>query len=327
METAESDELFDCGTRGAGALPSGRGEKGIQADAAGLSGVCRVVALLLTAISGAGQVLAAEPDAIARGEYLAAAAGCDTCHTDSEHGGAPYAGGRRLATAYGTVTTPNITPDRATGIGKWTRADFARALRSGVAPDDSHYLPVFPFAYYNRLSDRDLSDLKALLGSVPAVARPDLAPTAGPAVIERARAALAGAATPPGGRWQPDPARDAAWNRGAYLVATIGRCGECHTPRTALGAPDPGRFLAGTPAGGGVKKTPNITPDQETGIGKWSEDEIVTLLKEGQTPEFDFVGGSMAEIVKNTARLSNDDRRAIAIYLRNLPAKSFPGGS
>jgi mono/diheme cytochrome c family protein len=273
--------------------------------------------------------LGADADAIARGAYLAEAAGCEGCHTDRERGGQPYAGGRELATAFGTITTPNLTPDRATGIGRWSEADFTRAMRWGVAPDDSHYVPAFPFPFYNRLADRDLADLKAFLDSLPAVSRPGLAGAGSTALIARARAAIAVALTPFPGPWQPDPAKDATWNRGAYLVHSLGRCGDCHTPRTLLGVPDPERFLAGVPAGPpndapGGKQVPNITPDRKAGIGNWSEDDVVRVLTDGNTPNFDEVGGGMAEIVKNTARLSEEDRRAIAVFLASVPAVSSP---
>jgi mono/diheme cytochrome c family protein len=275
---------------------------------------------LLLAFSPAAK--AADPDAAARGAYLAAAAGCGQCHTDTDHGGQPYAGGRPLATAFGIIATPNLTPDRETGIGRWSAADFTRALRWGIAPDDSHYVTAFPFPFYNRLSERDLADLKAFLDSLPAVAQPGLKGAGSTALVARARAALAIVATPMPGPWRPDPQKDPAWNRGAYLVAAIGRCGDCHTPRDVLGAPDTERLLAGTPAGPDGKKAPNITPDPKSGIGNWSTDEIVELLTDGHTPDFDFVGGSMAEIVKNTARLSAEDRRAIAVFLQSVPAVS-----
>ena len=269
----------------------------------------------------------ADADAVARGAYLAGAAGCDRCHTDSERAGPPYAGGRELATAFGIIATPNLTRDRATGIGSWSAADFTRAMRWGVAPDDSHYIPAFPFPFYNRLSERDLADLKAFLDSLPAVSRPALAGAGSTALLARARAAIAVALTPLSGPWQPDPNKDPVWNRGAYLVHSLGRCGDCHTPRTLFGAPDPDRFLAGAPDGPpndkpGGKKVPNITPDRQAGIGNWSEGDIVRVLTDGQTPEFDEVGGSMAEIVKNTARLNQEDRRAIAVFLASVAAVS-----
>jgi mono/diheme cytochrome c family protein len=268
--------------------------------------------------------LAAEPEAVARGAYLAEAAGCARCHTDGERQGPTYAGGRRLTTEFGVVTTPNITPDKATGIGSWSAADFARAMRWGIAPDDSHYVPVFPFPFYNRLTESDLADLKAYLDSLPPVSRPDLPGAGSTALVARARAAVGVAATAMQGPWHDDPARDPVWNRGAYLVAGVGRCGGCHTPRSWWGAPDPQRHLAGAPAGPDGRKVPNITPDPKTGIGNWSEADIVTVLTDGTTPDFDEVGGSMAEIVRNTARLTEEDRRAIAVYLRSVPAVSTP---
>lgn len=277
---------------------------------------------LLLAVSRA--ATAADPDSAARGAYLAAAAGCDQCHTDTEHGRKPFAGGRVFDTIWGRVVSTNITPDPATGIGRWSHADFTRALRWGIAPDDSHYLPVFPFLSYNRLSERDLVDIKAFLDALPAVSRPNVPGAASTALVGRARAALAVVATPLPGPWQPDPEKDPAWNRGAYLVAAIGRCGYCHTPRNALGAPDTKRLLAGTAEGPDGKKVPNITPERKTGIGTWTLDDIVGLLTDGHTPDFDFVGGTMAEIVKSTARLSEADRRAIAVFLRSVPAVSSP---
>lgn len=255
--------------------------------------------------------------AAARGAYLALAAGCGQCHTDTKHGGRPYAGGLALKTRYGTVITPNITPDRRTGIGGWGDRDFAAAMRWGVAPGDSHYLSAFPFPFYNRLTDRDLADLKAFLDTVPAVYQPNRG-GGNWRLLAAARDAIAVVATAFPGPRMPDPQRSAAWNRGAYLVATVGRCGDCHTPRNWFGAGEPDRFLAGGTTGSG-DNAPDITPDPRTGIGSWSVGDIETLLKDGQKPDFDFVGGAMGEIVDNTAKLTAADRRAIAIYLRSLP--------
>jgi mono/diheme cytochrome c family protein len=251
-----------------------------------------------------------------RGAYLAAAAGCKECHTDSRNGGRPYAGGRALETTFGTLVTPNITPDRKTGIGRWTTADFVRALRWGLAPDATPYLPAFPFPFYSRLSPQDMVDLKAFLDSLPTASR-----TNGPSrrtTFAALRGALAVLATPFPGPFEADTKKSATWNRGAYLVATIGRCGDCHTPRGWLDAPESGRPLSGA-AASGQKRAPNITPDPKTGIGRWSDADIETLLAIGQTPDFDFVGGAMAEIVRNTAQLDDADRHAIAVYLRSLP--------
>jgi mono/diheme cytochrome c family protein len=285
----------------------------------------RIALAALVLLAGAAQPRAADP---AHGRYLAEAAGCDRCHTGSAEGSPAYAGGRVLDTEFGRLTTTNLTPDRKTGLGGWSYADFLRAMRWGIAPDDSHYLPVFPYPYYNRLTESDLADIKAFLDTLPPVARPDPPRPGSLALWQRARAAASVAATPMPGPWRDDPAKDPTWNRGAYLAATVGRCGQCHTPRTLLGAPDPHRLLAGAPAGSDFlskgRKAPNITPDRKAGIGNWSDDDIVTMLTDGTTPDFDEVGGSMAEIVKNTARMSESDRRAIAVYLRSIPPVAPP---
>ena len=275
------------------------------------------VGLALAALLAATPAAGGQPGSVARGAYLAAAAGCDQCHTDSKHDGRRYAGGRALETPFGTIVTPNITPDRKTGIGGWRPGDFAAAMRWGVAPDASHYLPAFPFPYYNRLRDSDLCDLKAFLDRLPAVSQVNRAGAAAPFVAARGAVAVLTSRFP--GPWRPDPAKDAVWNRGAYLAATVGRCGDCHTPRNWLGAPDPDRALAGTAAGPDGREVPNITPDPRAGIGEWSLGDIESLLKDGETPDFNFVGGPMSEIVRNTARLDDADRRAIAVYLKSLP--------
>ena len=272
---------------------------------------------ILLAIAESCSAVAADANAITRGSRLAAVAGCGPCHTDGKHGGRAYAGGRALETRFGTITTPNITPDRETGIGRWSANDFVRAMRWGVAPDATHYLPIFPFAYYNRLTSRDLADLKAFLDSVPPVSQANRASDPVPFAFARAAVAVLASRFP--GPWRPDPARDAMWNRGAYLVATVGRCGDCHTPRNWLGAPDTRQPFAGSPTMAAGQAAPNITPDPESGIGRWSESDIVNLLTDGQKPDFDFVGGAMGEIVSNTARLGDADRRAIAVYLKSLP--------
>ena len=273
-------------------------------------------ALLL--VSGGSPAAAAETDSITRGAYLAAAAGCDQCHTDVEHNGRLYAGGRELDTRFGRLFTPNITPDPDTGIGRWGFADFERAMRWGIAPDDSHYRPAFPFPFYSRMMQNDLADVVTFLSSVPAVSQLNRA--ADPGILSAAlpRAALAVLAQPFTGPWEADPAKEQSWNRGAYLVNAVARCGDCHTPRNWLGAPDFTRFLAGTRSGPRGKPVPNITPDPESGIGKWSKGDIIALLKDGQMPDFDFVGGAMAAIVRNTSRLDDSDRGAIATYLRSL---------
>jgi mono/diheme cytochrome c family protein len=263
--------------------------------------------------------LSAAADAVSRGAYLANAAGCEDCHTDREHGGQPYAGGRALATPFGTFYSPNITPDPETGIGRWSDEEFLRALRDGVRPDGANYFPVFPYPSFTKITDADVRAIKAYLLSLPAVRQANRAHDV-PFPISWRFLQYGWKLlffTP--GPFRPAPERSEAYNRGAYLVTALAHCGECHTPRNWFGATEPDRFLAGNPNGPDGKSVPNITPDPQTGIGSWSEEDITTLLKTGQTPEFDFVGGAMGEVVRNTSRLDDADRRAIAVYLKSLP--------
>ena len=263
---------------------------------------------------------AEDGDLVARGAYLATAAGCADCHTDAKNGGRPYAGGRALTTPFGTFYAPNITPDMVTGIGQWSDVQFLNALREGVRPDGSNFFPVFPYPSFTKITDGDVRAIKAYLFAQPAVRQANRAHDV--AFPFSWRFLLSGWKVlffnP--GPFRPAPDRGETYNRGAYLVTALAHCGECHTPRNWFGAMEPSRFLAGTPHGPDGKAVPNITPNQETGIGNWSDDDIEALLKDGQTPDFDFVGGAMAEVVKNTARLTDADRRAIAAFLRSVTA-------
>ena len=263
---------------------------------------------------------AEDGDLVARGAYLATAAGCADCHTDAKNGGRPYAGGRSLTTPFGTFYAPNITPDMVTGIGQWSDVQFLNALREGVRPDGSNFFPVFPYPSFTKITDGDVRAIKAYLFAQPAVRQANRAHDV--AFPFSWRFLLSGWKVlffnP--GPFRPAPDRGETYNRGAYLVTALAHCGECHTPRNWFGAMEPSRFLAGTPHGPDGKAVPNITPNQETGIGNWSDDDIEALLKDGQTPDFDFVGGAMAEVVKNTARLTDADRRAIAAFLRSVTA-------
>jgi mono/diheme cytochrome c family protein len=279
------------------------------------SKVFAAVAMLLAAPAGA-----AEPDEITRGAYLANAADCVACHTDYAHGGQPYAGGRALATPFGTFYSPNITPDPETGIGRWSDAQFLRALHDGVRPDGANYFPVFPYPSFTGITDADARAIKAYLFSLPAVRQPNRShDVAFPFSWRFLQDGWKWLFFSPG-RFRPAPERSEAYNRGAYLVTALAHCGECHTPRNWAGATERDRFLAGNPHGPDGKSVPNITPDRKTGIGNWSEDDIIGLLTDGHTPYFDEVGGAMAEVVKSTARLTDADRSAIATYLRSLPA-------
>ena len=256
---------------------------------------------------------------VARGAYLADAADCVSCHTDNKHGGKPYAGGRAIATPFGTFYSPNITPDRDTGIRRWSEVQFARALRDGVRPDGANLFPVFPYPSFTKIVEVDAQAIWAYFSSLPAVRqrnRPHDVPFPFSSRFLLTGWKLLFFAPRP---FKPNLGRSAVWNRGAYLVTALAHCGECHTPRNFLGASEPSRFLAGTAHGPDGKPVPNITPDPETGIGNWTEDDVIGVLTDGHTPDLDYVGGAMAEVVKSTARLTDADRHAIAVYLKSLP--------
>ncbi len=283
------------------------------------TGFCRMgFAFLAAGLLGlaANSIQAAEADS-ARGEQVYRAAGCQGCHTQEGEGQPLLAGGRALATPFGTFYSPNITPDRETGIGEWSQADFERALRQGEAPDGRPYYPAFPYTSYSGMNDQDLADLWAYLRSQPAVA-----------LANRDHALD----FPFSWRWltriwrwlffdpapfQPEPAGDAVWNRGAYLVRHLGHCGECHSPRNFLGAIDEDLPLAGNPSGPDGKKVPSITARS---LSDWSEADLADLLDYGLTPDGDVMAGAMREVIKHgTAHISDADRLAIARYLKTSP--------
>ncbi|HET6469136.1 MAG TPA: cytochrome c, partial [Geminicoccaceae bacterium] len=246
--------------------------------------------------------------------------GCTNCHT--ARGAELLAGGDPLRTPFGIFHPPNITPDPATGIGGWSDADFIRAMREGLSPEGEPYYPAFPFTSYTRMSDEDVIALKAWLATVPPVVRET--PGHELRFPYSVRTSLWGWRTlffsPQ--RFEPDPQRSAAWNRGAYLVQGPGHCGECHTPRGAMGAMDPDRAYAGADLGGPDGQVPNITSDPEHGIGAWSDAELRTALTLGMLPDGDFIGGEMAKVVTNgTSKLPPEDLDAIITYLRSLPPR------
>jgi len=262
---------------------------------------------------------------VERGAYLATAAGCVTCHTEDVEGAAPFAGGRALASPFGTFYAPNITPDPETGIGRWSADDLANALHAGTGPDGAAYFPAFPYPSYTGMSAEDARALHAYLMTLAPVRRENR-PHELPWYLGSRLAARAWQwlfFTP--ARFAADAARDADWNRGAYLVRHLGHCGECHTPRNALGAPDRSREMAGTAEGPEGRKVPNITPDRDAGIGRWAPGDLETFLEIGMLPDGDFAGAGMGEVIdENTGKLTPEDRRAIAAYLAALPALPGP---
>lgn len=269
----------------------------------------------------AAQTASPSSEQVARGEYIFRASGCENCHTDTAGKGPALAGGRPLKTPFGTFRTPNITPDPATGIGKWSEADFIRALREGRAPNGDHYFPAFPYTSYTKMTDADLKDMRAYIFTLPAVSKPNMPHELGfPFNIRLGVMVWKWLNFTPG----PLPAssnKDEAWTRGRYLVEAVGHCAECHTPRDRLGGLVTSLWMAGSKDGAEGEGAPNITPDPATGIGDWSADDIAFALKLGMTPDGDSVGSLMAEVVENgTSKMTDADLAAMAAYLKSLPA-------
>jgi mono/diheme cytochrome c family protein len=279
-----------------------------------------VLLALLAYRGGIAPAQAEDRTAITRGAYLALAADCAACHTDKKAGGAPLAGGPPLITPFGTFYGPNITPDKTTGIGNWTEDQFKRALRQGINEHGAYMFPVFPFTSFTNLTDQDASDLYAYLMSVPPVTH---------------RAPHNAVKFPFGWRpllfgWrilffkqgplQPVAGHSDEWNRGRYLAEAVAHCEECHTPRNFLGGLDRGHAYAGNPLGPDGQDAPDITADKKDGIGDWKLGDIVELLASGTTPDGEYVGKGMADVVDGTSKLTDADRRALAVYIQSLPA-------
>ncbi|MGH6989009.1 MAG: c-type cytochrome [Stellaceae bacterium] len=257
-------------------------------------------------------------DAVKRGEYLFRAADCTSCHTDSAHKGAFLAGGPALKTPFGVFYAPNITPDPRFGIGAWSETDFRRALRQGIGRRGQYLYPVFPYPSFTHMTDRDIADLYAYLRTVKPVAKPSRQSKIKPPFNWRFLLTFWRLLYFDEGPLPATPTRSAEWRRGRYLAEAVAHCQECHTPRNFMGGRDESMAYSGNPHGPDGQDAPNITPDPSSGIGGWSVADITQLLTDGQTPDFDFVGSGMAEVVKGTGALIPADRHAIAVYIKSL---------
>lgn len=253
-----------------------------------------------------------------RGAYLAKAGGCVGCHTETKKDATPFAGGRALKTPFGTFYGPNITPHPDAGLGRWSEADFMRAMRLGLRPDGAHYFPAFPYPSFTRIIDADLRDLWAYLRTLPASARPSQA--------HDLRFPFGWRFLVAGWKWlffspgpfSANPQQSPILQRGAYLVEALSHCGECHTARNFLGGPKRDRPLAGAAKGPEGDRIPNLTP---TRLKKWSDAELKGFLQTGLTPDGDVAAETMGEVVRNTTgELTPADLASIIAYLRSLPA-------
>jgi mono/diheme cytochrome c family protein len=255
-----------------------------------------------------------------KGQLIFAAGDCASCHAKpGQSNRLALGGGLALGSPYGTFRIPNISPDKNDGIGNWRTVDLANALVGGVSPRGEHYYPALPYTSYAGMTPGDIRDLMAYLRTLPPVA--GKAPPHDIAMIFKIRRFVGlwkilffksdGTVPPPTG----EPRRD----RGAYLVEALSHCAECHSTRNWLGAIKPSTRFAGGPDPEGVGFAPNLTPAY---LGQWSEADIATLLKTGETPDHKRVGSSMLDVVTNAAMLPQSDRDAIAAYVKTLPGRT-----
>jgi mono/diheme cytochrome c family protein len=274
---------------------------------------CLVAVAAILTVSGAHAET--DFDRIQLGRYLTDAGDCVACHTKA--GGKPFAGGAPLATPFGVIYSPNITPDRETGIGAWSDDEFYRAMHEGISRDGSRLYPAFPYPHFTHVTRSDVDAIRAYLATLEPVSstppRNELPFPLNQRVLMRAW------------NWmffddasfQPDPKKSDAWNRGAYLVEGLGHCATCHTPRNAFGSANSDQSYAG----GNLQNwlAPDLGPDLRTGLGRWTEQDIAEYLKTGRNA-LSNASGPMAEVIEHsTSRLTDEDVRAIATYLKDLP--------
>jgi len=255
------------------------------------------------------------------GRTMFIAGGCASCHAASKDARTMLGGGVALRSPFGTFYAPNISPHPTDGIGRWSEADFVTAVMKGVSPSGAHYFPAFPYPSYAHATVQDVRDLFVYLKTLP--------PVSGkvrdhdvrfPFNIRRNI-----------GIWKlmfmdtrlfvPDQSRPTLWNRGAYLVNSFGHCTECHSPRNLLGGIVSSQRFGGGPTAEGEGWAPNIT---QKGIGDWSQKDIAYFLETGMTPDNDTAGGAMVRVIRNTSQLPQQDRDAIADYIKSLPPVDGP---
>lgn len=287
--------------------------------AAGIWLAALVTLAATQAVAATAPAAASSSTEVQRGHYLAVAGDCEACHTAP--GGKPLAGGLPIATPVGPIFSTNITPSKQNGIGGYSLQQFNAAVRDGVRADGKHLYPAMPYTAYAQLTDADVRAMYAYFmhGVQPVDRRPTQTHLPFPFNIRLSMAAwnLLFLDDKP---FKPDPGQSVEWNRGAYLARGLTHCSTCHTPRNLLMAEKPSSALAG--ASLGTWFAPNITPDPESGIGNWTQQDIVDYLKTGSAPGKGQAAGPMAEAVDHSLRhLSDADLSAIAVYLKSIPAR------
>src|ERR1700738_3969977 len=290
------------------------GDKSVQGRLGAMRAVLAILVLCTASVPGKAQA-EARADVVARGKALTDAADCASCHTTDP--AKPFAGGKRIDTPFGGIYSPDLTPDRDTGIGTWSDDEFYRALRYGEDPDGSRYYPAFPYPNFTKLIRDDILAIRAYLSTLDPFSNttpsPELRWPLNYRVLMRGWDYLFFRP----GIFEPKPQKRPEWNRGGYLVEGAAHCGACHTPKNLFGANRHGRAY-----GGGLVQgwfAPRLDAAERSGLKSWSVDDIVEYLQSGRNGK-SHADGLMAEVVVNsTSKMSDADLRAIATYLKDLP--------
>lgn len=259
---------------------------------------------------------------VERGHYLVRLGDCAGCHTASD--GQAWAGGKPIETGFGPIYSPNITPDRATGIGSWSSDAFYRALHTGHDDEGKHLYPAFPYPWFTKVTRSDVDSIKAYLDTVAPVRQQNKPPQLSWWMRWRGSVGGWNLLNFDEGEFRSDPAKSAQWNRGAYLVEGLGHCGDCHTPKGYFGGAKNSDALAGGYTKGGHDQgwfAPGLTGEPRAGLGSWSTGDIVMYLKTGANKRT-ASAGPMSDVIANSTRyLSDGDAEAIAVYLKSLSAR------
>ena len=260
---------------------------------------------------------------LSNGQTMFNVGGCASCHaTDVKKDPLTLGGGHELKTAFGTFVVPNISSDPKAGMGSWTEAQFVTAMTKGVGRNGEHLYPAFPYTSYQRMRTGDIRDLYAYMKTLPAVPTPTAGHKLGFPFNIRRTLGVWKLMFLDGKSFEPVAGKSASFNRGAYLVEGPGHCAECHSKRNALGGITSDGRMAGGPNAEGHGFIPNITQHPQDGLADWSAKDFESLLQTGGTPAGGSVTDEMEDVVQNTAKLSAEDRKAMAEYLKALPPRA-----
>jgi mono/diheme cytochrome c family protein len=286
-----------------------------------LVGLAAFWALTIPATISASALAPRSPN-LDNGKTMFLAGGCVSCHASpNQDDKTRLGGGLALKSPFGTFYVPNISPDPSEGIGRWSEADFVTAMIKGTSPEGQHLYPAFPYTSYQHMRLDDARDLFAYLKTLPPAQEKSKAHDLPFPFNIRRTLGVWKLLFLDGQPFKPDPGKDAAWNRGAYLVNALGHCAECHSPRNLLGGIVEAQRFAGGPDPEGEGWVPNIT---QKGLCNWTHEQFVTLLRTGEMPDGDTNGGSMGKVVTGTRQLNAEDRAAIATYIKSLPPVEGP---